>query len=187
MTDRQATQPTDPTPARWWVRMLDGQRDWGSVEVSPTRYGVTKYRLVLYPPGIDPTERRLLRAWRAWPTWGALIWLAAQIVLGAFVTPGTAFVVSIVAYLGAGIMLYTRVAELRTQVRTLNVVRIAGYADQHADQHAEEAFVKLKQLVTALCRADDERAVGRLSPTAHEAAWWQVYDELDTSDAHLSR
>ncbi|MET0699596.1 MAG: DUF6611 family protein [Mycobacterium sp.] len=183
MTNTQSNQATDPARAHWWIRILDGQREWGSVEVSPTRYGVTRYRLVLFPPGIDHIERRLLRTWRAWPTWGALVWLAVQIGLGAFVTPATAFVVSVIAYLGAGIMLFTRVAELRSRVKTLNVVRMAGYTDEHA----AEAFATLKQVLAALCRADDDRAAGRLSPAEHEALWWQVYDQLDPADTHSSR
>lgn len=171
--------------ARWWERMLDGRHVWGSLEVSPPRYGVARYRLVVFPPGIDTNDRRLLRVWRAWPTWGAVGWLAIQIVLNGLLAPGTAFGVPTAAYLGAGIFLFTRVGELRGQVRTLNITRIAGYADQHA----AAMFVKLEALVAVLCRADDECDAGQWSRADHEAAWWQVYDQLgpESSGALPSR
>jgi hypothetical protein len=170
MTDRQ----TEKAPSRWWERMLDGQHDWGSLETSPPRNGVSRFRLVVYPPGIDGVDRRLLRIWRAWPTWGALIWLAVQIALGALLTPLTAFAVSTIAYVGGGIVLFGLIAELRTRVRTLTVVRMAGYSDEHS----KATFVELNTLVSVLWLADTERDSGRWSPAEHEAAWWQVYDRL---------
>jgi hypothetical protein len=163
--------------ARWWSLVLDGRHDWGSVDVGPTRHGVTRTRLVVFPPGIDTVERRLLRAWRAWPAWGALIWVISQIVVGAFLTPGAAFASSTCAFLASGAILFARVSALRARVRTLAVVRIAGYADEHsAARHTE-----LKLLVAALCHADDQREQGHWSAIDHEAAWWQVYDRLDQS------
>ena len=43
---------------RLWWRLLDGERPWGAVDILPDRYGVTRYRLVVYPPGISDTDRR---------------------------------------------------------------------------------------------------------------------------------
>jgi hypothetical protein len=165
--------------ARRWAVVLDGSHDWGSIDVSPTRHGVTQYRLVLFPPGLDIAERRLLRAWRAWPTWGAVVWVASQIVLGSFLTPATAFAASTVAYLASGAVLFARVAELRTRVLTLSVVRIAGYPDPQSTT----MFTELKSLVATLCQADAQRALGQSSPAEHEAIWWQVYDRLAQNQA----
>jgi hypothetical protein len=58
----------------WWLRPLDGGPTWGSLDSYPRRFGVKRYRLVVFPPGISPEERRLLRLWRSWPVWGALLW-----------------------------------------------------------------------------------------------------------------
>ncbi|MGH3644151.1 MAG: DUF6611 family protein [Mycobacterium sp.] len=165
--------------ARWWAVVLDGSHDWGSVDVSPTRHGVTQYRLVLFPPGLDIAERRLLRARRAWPTWGAVVWVASQIVLSSFLTPPTAFAASTIAYLAAGAVLFARVAELRARVLTLSVVRIAGYPDPHS----ATMFTELKSLVATLCQADAQRDRGQSSPVEHEAIWWQVYDRLSQNQA----
>ena len=161
--------------ARLWALVLDGRHDWGSVEVSPTRHGVTRYRLVVFPPGIDTVERRLLRAWRAWPTCGAALWLVSQIVLGVFLTPGAALAVSISTYLACGAILFARVAAIRARVRTLSVVRMAGYPDERS----AAMLVEMKWLVAALRYADDQRAEGHWSQADHEAACWQVYDRLD--------
>lgn len=165
------------TPAfqRWWTLVLDGRHGWGSVDTSPTRHGVTRYRLVVFPPGIDPVERRLLRAWRAWPTWGAVLWVLAQIVVGTFLTPAAALLGSSVAYLAVGGVLFAQVAELRTRVRTLAVVRMAGYPDPHS----AATFTELKALVAELCSADARLQAGESSAADHEATWWRVYERLD--------
>jgi hypothetical protein len=154
--------------------MLDGRRPWGSLDISPTRYGVTRFRLTVFPPGIDSAERRLLRAWRAWPTWGAFLWLLTQLALGSVASPGTAFIVSTAVYLGVGAMLFGRVASVRAQVRGVCVVRMAGFPDpQGAALYAE-----LCLLAAALDDADTRLQQGVLSAAGHEAAWWQVYDRL---------
>jgi hypothetical protein len=160
--------------APWWTLVLDGRHDWGSLDTSPTRHGVTRYRLVVFPPGIDTVERRLLRAWRAWPTCGAVLWVVLQIILGAVLSAGAAFAVSTIAYLASGLFLFARVAELRSRVRTLSVVRIAGYTDPRS----AAMFVELKSLVAELRHADSQRDRGQSSQADHESTWWQVYDRL---------
>lgn len=176
-TDDIRSRPVGPEGrafARWWALVLNGRHDWGSLDISPTRHGVTRYRLVVFPPGIDIVERRLLRAWRAWPTWGAVLWLVSQIVLGAALSPGAAFATSTIAYLASGLFLLARVAELRSRVRSLSVVLVAGYADERS----AAMFVELKSLVAALGLADSQRDRGQSSQADHESTWWQVYDRL---------
>ena len=149
---------------------------WGSLSVSPTRYGVTRYWLVVFPPGIDRTERRLLRAWRAWPTCGCVLWLLS-LCLFSTAEPWARFVFPTVAWLSIGALLFARVGGLRTQVRTLCVTRFAGYPDEDelfADQYAE-----IRTLVAILGSADTLLAQGHLSATDYEAIWWKVYDRLD--------
>jgi hypothetical protein len=155
---------------RWWSLTLDGRRAWGSLDISPTRYGVTRYRLTVFPPGIDSAERRLLRAWRAWPTWGAVLWLLTQIALDSV----AAFIISTAVYLGIGAVLFRRVASVRAQVRGVCVVRMAGFADPRG----AALYAELCSLTAALDDADTRLRQGVLSPAGHEAAWWQVYDRL---------
>jgi protein-disulfide isomerase-like protein with CxxC motif len=94
--------------------------------------------------------------------------------LGAVLTPGAAFATSTIAYLASGAVLFAQVAELRSRVRTLSVVRIAGYTDDRS----AAMFVELKSLVAALGLADSQRARGQSSSADHEATWWRAYDRL---------
>jgi hypothetical protein len=76
---------------------------------------VTAYRLVVFSEGPDAVERRLLRAWRAWPTCGAVLWVISQIVAGAVLSPGAAFATSTIVFLASGLILCTRVIELHSR------------------------------------------------------------------------
>ena len=75
---------------RGWHRLLDGDRGWGSIDVHPDRYGMTRYRLVVFPPGISEPERRRVRLARGWPMWGALIWVACEVWFTEVTGPWTA-------------------------------------------------------------------------------------------------
>ena len=72
---------------RGWLRLVDGAFPWGSFIVCLDRMGVTRYRLVIYPPGINEAERRRLRVWRGWPMWGALLWIASYSILTGLIEP----------------------------------------------------------------------------------------------------
>lgn len=161
-------------PVRWWTRVLDGERSWGSIDISPGQYGVIRYRLVVFPPGITGAQRRLLRLSRAWPTWGAVLWLMSEICLSSALRPWVAFGVSTMVYLGTEALLRGRVGTLRTQVRTLSVCVIAGYTDRRS----AAIYAEMRALVNTLGNADAMRAQGQMTAIDHEAAWWQVYDQL---------
>jgi hypothetical protein len=184
--DQPALTPAAPQPIRtsagWWSRLLDGDQVWGSVDVSPTRYGVTRYRLVVFPPGIDRDERRLLRGLRAWPTWGFALWVLALCVCSTL-TPWATITLPSLAWLGIGAYLFARVGAVRAKVRTVSVTRVAGLPDpQGAATYAE-----MNTLVIALRSADDLWKAGGLSTAEHEAVWWQVYDRLDPDRARTGQ
>jgi hypothetical protein len=160
---------------RLWTRLVDGDQVWGSLSVSPGHYGVTRYWLVVFPPGIDRTDRRLLRAWRAWPTWGAMLWLLS-LCLFSTSTPPARFIIPTILWLGTGAWLFARVGGLRTQVRTRCVTRFSGHPDE--DPHSAAQYVEIRTLVAILGSADTLRGQGQLSAIGHEAIWWQVYDRM---------
>jgi hypothetical protein len=170
--DRKRSEPTPAVRRR--TSILDGRRTWGALEVSPTRHGVTRFRLTVFPPGIDPADRRLLRAWRGWPSWGAVLWLLTQVLLGGSTTPAVAFGLATALYLGIGAVLFARVASVRGQVRGLCVLRIAGYADPRA----AASYAQLCSLAAALDDIDARLHQGALTAVEHEAAWWHLYDQL---------
>lgn len=146
---------------------------WGSFDAYPSRYGVTRYRLVVFPPGITVHERRMVRVWRSWPLWGAALWLGLQICGELAGTSETALIAGSMIYIAVGAMTFVLAGETRVRVRTLCAVTMAGHED------VDRRYHRLRVMARALDHADLDLAEGRISPLQHEARWWQVYDVLD--------
>jgi hypothetical protein len=151
-------------------------RVWGSFDAYPARYGVARYRLVVFPPGITAGERRLLRVWRGWPLWGAALWLGLQIGGAMAGMPETALIGGSMVYIAAGAITFVLAGDTRMRVRTVWATSIAGYGDPEADRR----YSALRVMARALDQADLDLEEGRIDPLQHEARWWQVYDVLDT-------
>jgi hypothetical protein len=186
-SDRRPEQRLPGRLARWWSPMLDGEYRWGTIDIWPSRHGVHRYRLVVFPPGISVGERRLLRLWRAWPMWGAALWLLSAICLGGRPTPWAAIGIATVVYLSTGAIILALAGHLRSRVRTLGMLVIDG----RTDRRSAAGYAELETLVDTLRDADAERSEGRLSAVDHEAACWQVYDRLGPDhprpvEGHLS-
>ena len=148
---------------------------WGSFDIYPARYGVARHRLVVFPPGITAWERRMLKVWRSWPLWGAALWLALQIAGEAVGMSATALIAGTMLYIAAGAITFAVAGETRMRVRTLWAVKSAGLGHDEADQR----YSHLRAMARALDHADLDLEEGRISPSEHEARWWQVYDLLD--------
>jgi hypothetical protein len=157
-----------------WRRVLDSGRTWGSLDVAPSRYGVTRHRLVVFPPGISPDERILLRLWRSWPVWGTVTWLALETFLVNTIGPGPALAVSTGVWLGGGAVAMALTGANRSHVHTLTVVRMAGVDDAVT----VELCAELYRLADELADADRRLADGELSVVGHEAVVWRVYDHI---------
>jgi hypothetical protein len=160
-----------------WRRLLDGGRTWGALDVSPGCYGVTRHRLVVFPPGISPDERMLLRLWRSWPIWGTLTWLTLEIVMVPAIGPGPALAVFTGGCLGTGALAMALTGPTRTRVRTLTVVRMVGFDDPVV----RERLAELYTLADELAEADRRLAAGESNSVEHEAVVWRVYDHLATA------
>ncbi|CAN5593702.1 hypothetical protein BH09ACT7_BH09ACT7_17500 [soil metagenome] len=153
------------------LRPFGGSRTWGSFDVYPSRYGITRYRLVVFPPGLTPDERRLLRAWRTWPAWGTVLFLVAQIWLSHTMTTGWALAIAVALWLGSGVTACALAGGTRTGVRSLIAVALSGSPD-------EERLASLRVLTSVLLEADARRADGGLSEPEHETICWQVYERM---------
>jgi hypothetical protein len=164
---------------RWWSRVTDGEQVWGSLDVSVQRDGFRSYRLVVFPPGISPSERRCLRMWRAWPTWGLLCWFILLVGFGGALSPWVGLATSTAVYLAAGLVVRALAGNVRSQVRTLRVVQIQG----HVDGVWAAKYALLERMVHLLAAADALREQGRLSVVDHEVTWWRVYDCLSPDRA----
>jgi len=164
---------------RGWLRLLDGDRPWGSIDIRPDRFGVTRYRLVVYPPGISESERRRVRVARGWPLWGALVWVMCEMFLSNTTGPWTAFTISTTACLGSGLVAFAMAGTPRTRVRTMAAMVMAG----HHDPISGAARDRLKELAATLLEADERLAGGRISATQHELVWGHVYEQMSSSSA----
>jgi len=168
---------------RGWLRLVDGAFPWGSFIVCLDRMGVTRYRLVIYPPGINDTERRRLRVWRGWPMWGALLWIASYVILHGLIGPGTALGISTAAFVGTGVVAFIRAGDVRGRVRTMSATVMSGYPDPLS----QDARRELRVLAATLIEADDRRQLGLLSPIEYEMTWWRVYDQIEQAHSRLHR
>jgi hypothetical protein len=153
-------------------RALDGDRRWGSLDIRPDRFGVTRYRLVVFPPGICDAERRRVRVARGWPMWGALVWVFCEITFSHAMDPWTALIASTAIYVGLGVFATARAGDVRKQVRTIGAMVMAGYHDPLSSVLRH----KIENLAGTLMEADELLARGEISATTHEMTWWRVYD-----------
>jgi hypothetical protein len=120
---------------------------------------VTRYRLVVFPPGISDAERRRVRVARGWVLWGALVWVFCEISLNQVTGPWTALVTSTAIYLGLGLVATAKAGDPRRQVRMIGTMVIAG----HHDPVAAALHHKLENLAGALLEADEQLARGKIS------------------------
>jgi hypothetical protein len=147
-------------------------RVWGSFDAYPARYGVARYRLVVFPPGITTRERWLLRVWRGWPVWGATLWLGLQIGGEMAGMPETALIGGSMVYIAAGAITFVLAGDARMRVHSLWATSIHGQHD------TDNRYSALRVMARTLDQADLDLEEGRISPSQHEARWWQVYDVL---------
>lgn len=172
-------QQRRPTPSREFLlrcrdRLLDGPNAWGSIERGPDRQGFRRYRLTLFPPGVTTSERRLLRLWRALPGWGVVLWFMAVIGLSHTYGPWLALGMASGVLFTMAVVISARLGAVRTQVRTMTVVTIAG----HTDADTAAAYAELQLLASAMGAADVLLAQRRISAAEHESLWWQAYERL---------
>jgi hypothetical protein len=142
--------------------------------MGPDRQGFRRYRLTLFPPGVTTNERRLLRLWRALPGWGAVLWLTAVIGLSHTYGPWLALGLASGLWFTMAVTISARLGAVRTQVRTMTVVTIAG----HTDPDTAAAYTELRLLASAMGAADVLLGQRRISATEHESLWWQAYERL---------
>jgi hypothetical protein len=161
---------------RGWLRLLDGERPWGSFDVEPDRFGMIRYRLVVFPPGISESERRRVRVARCWPGWSALAWIICEIWVRNLTGPRIAIAISTAVCLGVALTAVAAGGKPRTQVRTMAAMIAAG----HHDPLSDAARDVLRNLAGSLLDADERRAMGEISATEHEAIWWRIYDQMES-------
>ncbi|MEN0071922.1 MAG: DUF6611 family protein [Propionicimonas sp.] len=169
--ERRST--SSPRPGLW-ARLLDGERVWGEAEVTVPRGGVPRYCLVVYRPGIEASDRRLLRLWHRWPLYGGTGFFATALLV-AFVLPAPWPLLTAIGWFltGFGLLGYLT-ADERARVRRLSLFDdgdAAGLADA-------AALARLRCLGELLVAADADLASGRITQVEHALAWSTAYTEL---------
>ncbi len=147
------------------------------------RYGVRRYRLIIYPAGITTAERRLARLWRGWLVGGAVLGLLAVMLLGNVVSsPIAVMAAALVAYVAVGALLFLLAGPARVHVRSMSVVLMP----ETADAHELRRYTEWQALVQMLIRADHMLATGAIPSGEHEAIWSEAYDRLEGTDSCLT-
>jgi hypothetical protein len=160
-----------PAVRAGWCRLVDGAHPWGSFDATVGRYGLRRYRLLIFPPGISTTDRRLLRLWPAWPIGGGALALFAVMLVGG---PLTTLVVAAAAYLTAGAALFVLTSGARGGVRSMSLIILT--AELNSDDRRR--YAEWEALVDLLMRADHMLTAGAITVPQHEMVWWQAYDRL---------
>ncbi|PXW28806.1 UNVERIFIED_CONTAM: hypothetical protein DES50_11190 [Williamsia faeni] len=169
-----------PPAATSWVgprriRLLDGDRSWGSTNTWCSRHGTIRRRLVVFPPGISATERRCLRLWRGWPLWGSALWLTVELILSNQIAPVLAIIICTILVVLAGIATFIRAGEARRGVRTQDVLVVSdGLVD--LDTMLENA--EITRQTQTLIDADNQLAAGQINAIEHETIWSTIYHQI---------
>jgi hypothetical protein len=147
---------------------------WGRVDADPLPYGVTRFRLVVYPPDVTAGARLLVRAWRSWPMAGAVASAAAGAAAVPLVGLGPAAAACLLGYLGGLVVL--GVASLPER----RLVRQVWVEDPGECVALDEVLgpARVRLLAELLCAADEALAAGELSSVDHLGIWRFVYDEV---------
>jgi hypothetical protein len=156
----------------WWCRLLDGSHAWGSFDATVGRYGVRRYRLVIYPPGISMSDRRLLRLWRGWPVGGGMVALLAAMLVG---DSTSSLLIVAAIYLGGAATLFAVTTDVRTRVRSQTLMLLSAELDPRERQR----YAAWERRVDVLTRADHMLSTGAITPSQHELLWWQAYESLE--------
>ena len=139
------------------------------------RFGVVHYRLTVYPPGTNATERRDLILARDWPALGGAATLLTLIVLGTQASPIGVALGVIVVYAAGIVWTRSRTVTTRRAVRVLDGVRVSD----GVREVSRGDFALIVDCVTRL-RALDRRGT-RSDPVIYEVGWTEVYRTVDAA------
>ncbi|AZG47783.1 DUF6611 family protein [Gordonia insulae] len=170
---RRMTPTTLTHASGLWSRVLTGPDTWGTLRVGYARHWA-QYRVAVYPPGIDDGQRVRLRAWRAAPVWGFLLWLA---VWTAFAAIGVGYAVSIPASIVITALVIARSAAAASTTRRF-VRQMTVWTGEGEEPTSSIERDRLLRMVDLLRRTDADLRAGRISPVEHETVWAGCYAEL---------
>jgi hypothetical protein len=168
------------------VRNLrEGKYRWGTVEAaSPVdmgRRGWGRYRLVVFPPGTNSSERQALSFRRRWPLIGAVIGLVAEAVLGSFLPAGLVTIAVLLGYAGGIIVAFVVTRQFRGRLRTVTVVMTMVGGETRV--YGQSSL--LSSSLATLEELDRAMGAGELTEIEYELGWASVYDAIGAEPADV--
>lgn len=158
------------------VRLIAGPTAWGRLDVWPSRYGFTRYRLTVLPPGASTVERAWLAVWRSCPVLAAVLGFGLDlVVLGAGVDGGVAAVAGGVAAAVVVAVVGVRTRRLRPLVRS----RAGGVDDCAGVPRPVGDMAAIDRWWAVLGAADRAVERGELTRVEHELVWAAAWRDLE--------
>jgi hypothetical protein len=172
------TTTTRPPAARTrTARLLEGEHRWGRIEESSAlfvgRTGVCARRLVVYAPGTDAADRRILTLWRSWPVVGGALAFAVALAL-APAAPVAALIGMLTVYLGGLGVVGMRSRRARRGCRSVR----SSSVDLSTGREVVGDEELLDSCAAELRRLEHLRDSGRIDEVAFEFGWARVHDRL---------
>ncbi|MEN0104273.1 MAG: DUF6611 family protein [Curtobacterium sp.] len=152
-----------------------GAHLWGSYSVRPVSRTMWSSRtLTVFPPGITPAERLLLRTWHGWFVGGAVLAIGIMAAT-ASTKPGMALAIAV--YTAGFLALGYATRRLRPKLRTVTVTTYYGNGrpETYGDPRA------LAVSLDTLCLLEHAAKTGQVRPVDFEAVWTDVYNLIPTS------
>lgn len=143
--------------------LLAGRHEWGAISATVDRWGRTRYRLSVFPPGIGADRRLRLRMWRALPYLAVALLLPALVVGHVTGGMGETFFVAGILIAVLGVVLARAASPERALVR------------ESWAMGGDASLPELRRHLDILCRAESARSRGRLSEDEYLQIWTHVY------------
>lgn len=171
------------TRGRRLLRRAAGREPWGGLDIWPSRYGWTHYRLTLHPPGADVRERIQLQVWRALPLIAAGLALVVLCAAGCVVDLAAAIGLAV----AAAVAVTAAVAWRTRRVRPLLVSRHGGTEDLGDRLLPVGDMELITHWWDALTTADAALRAGTISVADHELVWAAAWESLRRTPARRMR
>jgi hypothetical protein len=128
------------------------------------------YRLSVYPPGTNLSQRRALTFRRRWPWVGIVVGILVAIAT----TSDWGFLLGAAVYAGGFLVAAWMTSQIRPQIRKLHVsVAVAGGAREVFGD--AEQFTKASGALAELDRALEDQEI---TPVQYELGWAAVYESI---------
>ncbi|QNE47333.1 hypothetical protein F1C58_10780 [Glaciihabitans sp. INWT7] len=165
---------------------LDSHHEWGRVELPNLadvhRRGWGRYRLTVFPPGTNDSERRTLALSQSWSGWGFAVALIGAVALADLRSFAPLLMLGVV-YAAGLLITRTLARRLRGELRVVSAI-VTCLAGETRLVGQPELF---RRSLERLEQLDAEYRAGRLTPVQFEAGWSAVYGALDDRASRGSR